>query len=96
MLRLLELICKQSFNFLSGAAEEGLGTFFETKGYELLETETPILTGEIPSVWGFGYGSIIGDYQQHIRTSHLLLRAEKWASLAEILLDKLYPMDGLR
>jgi hypothetical protein len=56
----------------------------------------PEKTGEIPSVWTFGTGAIFGGYQQHIRTSHLLLRAEKWSSLAEVLTGKLYPVEDLR
>jgi hypothetical protein len=68
------------------------GIFFR----EHFPSEVPVLAGEIPSVWGGGYGSVIGGYTPHIRTSHLLLRAEKWASLAEILLNKPYPVDRLR
>jgi len=56
----------------------------------------PAKTGEIPSVWTFGTGAIFGGYRQHIRTSHLLLRAEKWASLAEVLTGKPYPIEDLR
>jgi len=68
------------------------GEFFESHWPE----KAPVKTGEIPSVWGNGYWSLLGGYPQHIRTTHKLLRAEKWASLAEILAGFNYPAGGLR
>jgi alpha-mannosidase len=58
--------------------------------------QTPVKTGEIPSVWALGSGSVLGGFTPHLRNSNLLLRAEKWASLAEILADKLYPAEALK
>ena len=51
--------------------------------------------GAIPSAWFNGGWSLIGGYQQHMRTSHTLQRSEKWSSLAAILAGFRYPAENL-
>ncbi len=68
------------------------GEFFEKHWPE----KVPAKSGEISSVWGNGWWSLIGGYPQHFRTTHKLLRAEKWASLGEILIGVRYPAEELR
>jgi len=58
--------------------------------------DVPVKTGSIPSVWGNGGWTLFGGYPQIIRTSFLLLRAEKWASLADLLVGTPYPAKELR
>ncbi|NWG14121.1 MAG: hypothetical protein HXY20_11365 [Acidobacteria bacterium] len=68
------------------------GDFFEKHWPE----KVPVKKGEISSVWGNGWWSLIGGYAQHFRTTHKLLRAEKWASMAEVLTGSRYPGEDLR
>ncbi len=56
----------------------------------------PVKTGSIPSVWENGGWTLFGGYPQIIRTSFLLLRAEKWASMANLLVGAPYPGKALR
>lgn len=68
------------------------GKFFQ----EDWPKNVPLKTGEIPSVWDNGGWTLIGGYQKHIRTTHTLLRAEKWGAMASALLGWKYPSDLLR
>ena len=63
------------------------GTFF-TRDWP---PKVPLKTGEIPSVWSNGGWSLIGGYQKQMRTTHTLLRAEKWGAMAATLLGWEYP-----
>ncbi len=51
-----------------------------------------VKTGEIPSIWADPRRTLFGGgYPQQIRTSFALLQAEKWASIAQLLVGSGYP-----